>query len=285
VFFPETLRKIYFLYIFIEHYLFEMDKKIAAAKEKGLQPTVVLSEDPVRFYSNASAPLHVLSNFYESHCVIDDETYPSAEHAYQCLQKIVGSRADWQVGGRFADWDFVYGTVNAERLSQKLKPLSASRWRKKKQIGILAVLVIRRPDLFDVTLVDINSMSVEERRRYDTSSLSYEERWRPIFEAKYLKGREIRSVLVKTYPHPLVEFKRGAHKKILEAFHKNGHSNALAHKAEVWGAYNYGKEIWGQNVTGVNLTRFRDSLKRAPPRPPTSESVPKKAKYKQYMPL
>ena len=259
-----------------------MDKKIAAAKEKGLQPTRLLSEDPVRFYSNASAPLHVLSNFYGSHCVIDGETYPSAEHAYQCLQKIVGSRVDWQVGGRFTDWDFVYDTVNAERQSHKLKPLSDSRWKKKKQIGILAVLVIRRPELFDLTLVDINSMDVEERLRYDTRSLSYEERWYPIFKSKY-SNQAILSVLVNTSPHPLIEFKRGAHKKIVETFNKNGHSNELAHKAEVWGAYNYGREIWGQNVTGVNLTRFRDSLKRAPPTPPPTEPVQKKAKYKQYV--
>ena len=259
-----------------------MDKKLTAAKNQGLEPTYILDEEPVRFYSNATAPMHILSNFYGSHCVIGDETYPSAEHAYQCLQKIQGSREDWQVGGRFCDWDFVYDTVNTDRISQKLKPLSASRWKKKRQIGILAVLVIRRPELFDLNLVDIDSMSVDERKRYDTLSLSYENRWYPIFEAKY-SNDAIRTVLTNTYPHPLVEFKRGAHKKILQAFNKNGHSNMLAHKAEVWGAYNNGKEIWGQNVTGFNLSRFRDSLKKPAPPPPEAEPIRKKARFIQYV--
>ena len=257
-----------------------MDEKLATAKKIGLQPTYVLEEDPVRFYSNAKAPLHMLSNFYESACVIGDEIYPSGEHAYQCLQKIVGSRLDWQTGGRFCDWDFVYTKVNNERQSRKLKPLSATRWKNKSQIGILAVLVMRRPELFGLNLVNIVSMSVSERVCYDALSVSYEERWRPIFEAKYAND-VVRNVLMETSPCPLVEFRRGAHKKILEAFNKNGHSNESAHKVEVWGAYNYGREVWGQNVTGLNLTRFRDSLKRSL----EMEGAPakKKAKYKQYV--
>ena len=73
--------------------------------------------------------------------------YPSAEHAYQCLQKTEGSRVDWQVGGRYSDWDFVYDTLNKERETDNKKPLSTASWQtKKRQIGILAVLVIRRPE-------------------------------------------------------------------------------------------------------------------------------------------
>ena len=236
-----------------------MEQKLEKAKQKGLQPSKTLDINPVRFYSNAPAPLYVLSNFYETPCDIEGEVYPSAEHAYQCLQKSEGSRVDWQVGGRYSDWDFVYDTLNKERETDNKKPLSTASWQtKKRQIGILAVLVIRRPELFGLTLVDICGMDAPSRVRYDALSVSYEERWYPIFEAKY-ENESARDILMKTAPHPLVEIKRSAHMKMLKSFNQN--NNNVTQRAELWGANNYDKEVWGRNITGENLTRYRDSKK------------------------
>ena len=90
--------------------------------------------------------------------------------------KIKGSRVDWQVGSRHSDWDFVYDTLNKERETNNKKPLSMASWHDKKQIGILAVLVIRRPELFGLTLVDIGGMDAPARARYDALSVQYHTR-------------------------------------------------------------------------------------------------------------
>lgn len=254
-----------------------MEQKLNAAKLIGLTPSQVLSETPTRFYSNAKAPLHTLSNLYGCSCVVEGHEFVSAEHAYQALQKM-SDISDWIIGGRFSDWDEVYRIVNADRASKKLKPLSAGRWKKKNQIGILAILVIRRSELF----------GLQWKPRNDALSISYEHRWRPIFEAKY-SDPTLRQTLMATQG-PLIEFKRGGHKEMLKAFNNGlaagmsmADANAAAQRAELWGAYNIGTEVWGQNVTGKNLTRFRDELLARKRSNDTAQPVSKRAKFKQFV--
>lgn len=254
-----------------------MEQKLNAAKLLGLTPSQVLLKTPTRFYSNAKAPLHTLSNFYECSCVVEGHEFVSAEHAYQALQKM-SNLSDWVVGGRFSDWDEVYRIVNEDRATKKRKPLSAARWKKKNQIGILAILVIRRSKLF----------GLQWKPRDDALSISYEHRWRPIFEAKY-SDPTLRQSLMATQG-PLIEFKRGGHKEMLKAFN-NGlaagmsaeKANAAAHQVELWGAYNIGTEVWGQNMTGKNLTRFRDELLARKRSNDSAQPASKRAKFKQYV--
>lgn len=74
-----------------------MEQKLNAAKLLGLTPSQVLLKTPTRFYSNAKAPLHTLSNFYGCSCVVEGHEFVSAEHAYQALQKM-SNLSDWVVG-------------------------------------------------------------------------------------------------------------------------------------------------------------------------------------------
>lgn len=251
-----------------------MEQKLNDAKALGLRPSTVLEESPTRFYSNAKAPLFMLSNLYACECDVNGLRFPSAEHAYQALQKISGPLTPWLSGGLFSNWSEVYRIVNEDRASKGMKPLSDKKWKKKNQIGILAILVIRRPQLFQLDM----------KPRNDALSISYEERWRPIFQAKY-QTPALQKVLLST-KGPLIEFKRGAHREMIKVFYQNlkagvSYANDMADTAELWGAFNNGLEVWGQNVTGKNLTRFRDELlnrKRAH----SGEPAAKRAKFKTY---
>lgn len=249
--------------------------RVAAARIKypAFAPTYMEVEEPLRFWSNAklNTKLHMLSNLYEAPCAIMvngvERIFPSAEHAYQALQKIDDDLEPWTLGGAFSDWEYVYS-----KIGKTLKP--NDKWKKKKQIGILAILVIRRPDVFGLTLKAVN----------DELAGSYEQRWKPIFQAKYASGSEPRSVLMSTR-RPLLEFRRGAQASILKAFEKyvktmsSEDANRQAHRVERWGGLNNGTEIWGQNVTGKNLTRFRDESRDDY----GGERAPKRVKYKQFI--
>ena len=88
--------------------------------------------------------------------------------------KCKGDLSEWEVGGKFSDWDYVLERVNEGRT----KPLTVNHWKKKNMIGILAKWVIRRPFMFGL---DISQVSNEEFERWSTS----EDTWYPVFESKY----------------------------------------------------------------------------------------------------
>lgn len=250
-----------------------MEESLLGAMKKGLGPNETLESSGTRFYSDAKAPLHCLSNLYGCECKIGENTFPSAEHAYQALHKMNGDLSKWEVGGDYSNWDKVYSIINKDRTNNGLKPLKPEKWKKKNQVGIMAILVIRRSELFDLSW----------KPRDDALSVSYKKRWRPIFEAKYASD-ELRNILLSTRG-PLIEFKRGGHKTTLKAFEEHlarGVSPEEANKrarerGELWGAFNYEREIkrkskleeipdplkltvWGENTTGKNLSRYRDEL-------------------------
>ena len=247
-----------------------MEEKLVVALSQGLHPSGMLEGDATRFYSNAKAPLHMLSNFYACTCKLAGYTFPSAEHAYQALQKVTDNIDNWTTEGIYSKWDKVYNIVNRYRKKRGKKPLKPGPWKRKNQIGILAKLVISHSQAFGLDL----------KARDDALAISYKNRWRPIFEAKY-SDPILQHTLLGTRG-PLIEFKRGGHRVILNAFNTNvaagvtaTKANQLAQKMEIWGAFNYGMSlvrskvvvdvpaslrmtVWGQNVTGKNLTRYRD---------------------------
>ena len=64
-----------------------MEQKLLNAIATGLHCSGHISGTPTRFYSNAQDPWFKLSNLYECDVTVDGKTFPSAEHAYQALQK------------------------------------------------------------------------------------------------------------------------------------------------------------------------------------------------------
>ena len=207
----------------------------------------------------------MLSNFYACTCKLAGYTFPSVGHAYQALQKVDGNIDDWTTEGIYSKWGKVYNIVNKYRKKRGKNPLKPGRWKRRNQIGILAKLVISHSQAFGLDL----------KARDDALAISYEKRWRPIFEAKYSDPILQRTLLGTT--GRLIEFKRGGHRAILNAFNRNlaaganaAKANQVAQKMEIWGAFNYEKyrivgncwqlsdTVWGQNVTGKNLTRYRD---------------------------
>lgn len=195
-----------------------------------LVPQCTLEVPSVTFHSNSTSN-YQLSNLYG--CSVElMGTFPSAEHAYQYLQKVDGSHEDWCVGGKFADWDYVLGIVNEHKSIRK------EFWKKKNMIGILAKLVISHPKTFGVKLKPMDGM--------DTSK----QRWFPIFAAKF-QG-DLKSMLLKT-SGMLVEHDRKAKVRVGK-----------------WGGLVQNGVLYGPNIMGKLLTMFRDSMrpKRVPKRVP-----------------
>jgi len=272
-----------------------MEQKLLNAT--GLQPSGHLSSIPTRFYSGAKDPWFKLSNLYQCDVTVDGKTFPSAEHAYQALQKIPGDQlADWLKGGLYSNWQHVY-----EVLGKPYDPEKGNKFQKKNQVGILAIMVMRNREKFGIANL---------KERNDALSISYEDRWKPIFAGKYANP-DLRQILCETSGE-LIEFKRGGHKDMLKAYNSAivmgetpTSANAISQRAVVWGAFNYGvqikrgketidiperlqRTIWGENVTGKNLTRFRDelkALKRSHDESDGGASAPKKSRatYKQYV--
>lgn len=251
-----------------------MQDKMIEMVHLGLRPSYEIDKiegrPSLRFHSKAKKPYCMLSNFYGCEVFVGGCIFPSAEHAYQALHKMTDIRP-WTLSGKFADWQYVYDTLNKNREEKGLRALKPKSWKDKNQIGILAILVVRNSSIF----------GLDWKPEDAAGSVSYE-RWRPIFEGKYRDGTELKRVLLDTQGTDLIEYKRGAHKDMRNAFKNvmserlvtNGlvdKANLAARSAQVWGAYNYSNDddsvheqlkgtVWGQNVTGRNLTRYRDEL-------------------------
>lgn len=127
-------------------------------------PQCTLQGGSVTFHST-----HPFSNLYPCKVTIGPMHFPSAEHAYQYLQRVEGNYEDWCIGGKFADSEYVL----------------ANEWKRHKgPIGTLAKIVVSHPKTFGIKL--------KPRDELDTS----QERWFPILHAKF-QG-ELKSKLLKT---------------------------------------------------------------------------------------
>lgn len=95
-----------------------------------------------------------LNNLYECKVTIGNLTFPSAEHAYQCLQRVEGNYEDWTIGGKFADWDYVLGIRNEHETTDH-------GW---KLIGDLARYVILHPKTFGLNLKPMDNLDTSKER-------------------------------------------------------------------------------------------------------------------------
>jgi len=191
-----------------------------------------LSGPCVKFHSN-SKEHYQFSNLYNTEVIVKkgstlgadrDYVFPSAEHAYQCVQKVQSPWAHWEVGGKFANWNYVFGIMNEHG------KYSITHWQKKNMIGILAKFVINHPKTFGVSLVLPDyEMSVSK------------ERWFPIFHAKY-KG-DLKDMLLKTSA-TLVE-----------------HDRKAGARPSKWGGLVKDGVLYGNNTMGKLLTQYRDSIR------------------------
>lgn len=115
---------------------------------------------------------HPLSNLYECKVTLHGLTFPSAEHAYQYIQRVDnGNHEDWTVG-KFADAKYVTGV--------------AREWKKIKKgpVGTLAKIVVSHPKTFGIKLKPRNTLDISK------------ERWFPILRAKF-QG-ELKELLLNT---------------------------------------------------------------------------------------
>ena len=110
-----------------------MEQKLLNAIATGLHCSSHLSGTPTRFYSGAKDPWFKLSNLYQCDVTVDGKTFPSAEHAYQALQKIPEDKLkNWLKGGLYSDWQHVYGV-----LGKPYDPEKGNKFQKKNQIEFL----------------------------------------------------------------------------------------------------------------------------------------------------
>ena len=114
---------------------------------------ITLTGPCVKFHSN-SKDHYQFSNLYGEEVMIEkgtkgadrDYVFPSAEHAYQCVQKVQTPWAHWEVGGKFANWEYVFGIM------EEHGNYSMGHWQKKNMVGILAKFVINHPRTFGIGL-------------------------------------------------------------------------------------------------------------------------------------
>ena len=158
----------------------------------------------------------LFSTMAEVDVEVEGRTYPTLEHAYQASR--CENPIDFLKGGRFTKWDYVL-----DRLNEGGGRVRCRVYKEKRMLGILALLVSRRPLTFGL------------RQGPDDFS---EERWFPLMEAKF-RG-DLLSDLLKTsgtlYKH---------------------YSNAT--ETSLRGARLENGRLVGQNKMGTLLTKFRDS--------------------------
>lgn len=155
-----------------------------------------LNEYPIVFWSGAKEPYHKLSNFYECRVSFDGITYPSSEHAFQAqrvplkerheLLSINGLLADFETGFRYF---FPRDVTKAEK--------KASHWGKKRNIGILAKMLIKKKTKSGESLLDMTSE--------ECASVFFK-----ILKAKYTQNEDLKSLLLGTVGRYLLEFDKGA---------------------------------------------------------------------------
>ena len=182
-------------------------------------PQTTVVNDSVSF---SKEHLVELCNTYECKVTIGNLTFPSAEHAYACLQHVQGNYEDWCIGGKFADWDYVLG-IRSEHETKD------HRWREKKLIGGLAGYVIDHPKTFGIKLKPKDNLATSK------------ERWFPIFHAKF-QG-ELKSKLLST-SGLLVQ-----------------HNEKAREVPWKWGGTVHNGVLYGQNIMGYLLTEFRDMIR------------------------
>lgn len=156
----------------------------------------------------------MLSTLSEVDVVVDGRTYPSLEHAYQASR--CENPMDFLKGGRFSQWDYVL-----DRVSEGGRRVRCRVYRRYNAVGILALLVSRRPLTFGL--------------RQSANDFS-EARWFPLLEAKF-KG-DLLCELLKT-SGTLYKVSRSA--------------------TDVRGACVVDGRLMGQNRMGELLTKFRDA--------------------------
>lgn len=181
-------------------------------------PQTTLSGDSVSFDTD-----HPLSNLYECKVTLGDLTFPSAEHAFVCLQYATENYQDWCMGGKFADWDYVLG-IRSEH--EDTDP----PWKEKKLIGELAIYALQHPKTFGL-----------KTKPMDVAMATSKERWFPIFHAKY-QG-ELKDVLLNT-TGTIVQ-----------------HDDQARERPWRWGGLVHNGILYGENVLGKLLTMFRDMIR------------------------
>ena len=154
---------------------------------------------------------------------LGDLTFPSAEHAFVCLQYATENYQDWCIGGKFADWDYVLGI---RREHEDTDP----PWKEKKLIGELAIYALQHPKTFGL-----------KTKPMDVAMATSKERWFPIFHAKY-QG-ELKDVLLNT-TGTIVQYDDQARERPWR-----------------WGGLVHNGVLYGENILGHLLTEFRDMIR------------------------
>ena len=200
-----------------------------------------LNEYPIFFWSGAKEPYHKLSNFYECRVSFDGITYPSSEHAFQAqrvplkerheLLSINGLLADFETGFRYF---FPRDVTKADK--------KASHWGKKRNIGILAKMLINKKAKSGESLVDMTSE--------ECASVFFK-----ILKAKYTQNEDLKSLLLGTEGRYLLEFDKGA-----ERMKKKGEVcrwGGMVKKIETQELQGFKGRVIGSNQMGTLMMRVR----------------------------
>jgi predicted NAD-dependent protein-ADP-ribosyltransferase YbiA (DUF1768 family) len=205
---------------------------------------------PLFFCAKTVPTLKIFSNFHEVDVTVDwpkdiedvppflrglRRTYPSSEHAYQCLKSLDLETADefacggiWSSYTIFEKWPSKAGKKFSDTAAAKQKYWSNA-------IGIVAKMVSK---------LDSKTIAKVWKLRFEQKRLNTEV-WKPILGAKFAKDSELGKALIKTAPHPLAEMDR----------------RSTLERPSFWGCNYLVKEgMVGANVMGQLLMEQRDRL-------------------------
>lgn len=214
------------------------------------------NDEVLHQYFGSGAGVGELSNFADAQVEVRGCTFPSSEHAYQCMAKVHPD--DWsrfEVGGDLSTLDTGLKLVFPERdYPKKIKHYSAKGTRPR-MVGIVALQAVKPP--------------VARKLGLRLQPLQETDKWMPFIEtlfneillAKYRQNPDHCAKLLGTGDKPLIEFSRGAERE-----DKKG-------KPPLWTGMVVGGEkreqgvvaggsVVGQNLMGRLHMQAREELRR-----------------------
>lgn len=185
----------------------------------------------VKFFSNAKPPLNLLSNFFETKIEIDGKVYPSSEHAFQAMLSLDSDAftSNSEIGKLTPEACHFVG-FSKDKMHDKCK-----LWSKKKNVGILAKMLISKHDKLSL-------------KRTVTRG-ECEALFKKILLEKFRTNSVARKVLLDTKDAYLYEFVKSSNR----SFQKNG-------EIERWGAMIVDGKVVGDNQMGALMMWVREEL-------------------------
>ena len=207
-------------------------------------------------YFGSGAGIGALSNFASCELKIDGRMFPSSEHAYQAMAKVMP--VHWHrfaVGGDLSTLETGLKLVfKSSEYDKKFKHYKGKGSGRPCMVGIVAKMAVR-PDV--ARKLGLRLTAIQEQGKWMTHIEALFER---ILHAKYDQNPMERALLVGTGDRVLVEFSRGAERET-----KKGKpplwTGMVVDGVKQPNGVVVGGSVVGQNLQGRLQMQARDSFK------------------------